>query len=361
MSSASNKNKKYRLKLTYQINSKDEKLIIEKESFIVKNDKGIIKNIRKQTDINPEKEEILFEISNKKNIIKLQNVINEKNTCDPNDLDILDKRIWYIINSENNEYYLYQNDIIKFGNMKFAVNEINLIEDDGDDEEIKKKKENDINNNDNKYKDLNENSNLILDIVPFFENSKRCRFCDSYNVNLCKCKEFKHLKCLQKNIKSKTKINETEIIKSYIIDDFYCNKCNINYPFKLKPTKDTTLNLIDINYPEFENYIVLESLGYKNKENENKKIIYLLVLNDKIIKIGKNKDNNIVIDDGSISDKQAIIKFDKKNKKIILENKSEKFNTFVLGRNPLKMNESKIQFLAGKIPFEAELEKIINE
>ena len=116
---------------------------------------------------------------------------------------------------------------------------------------------------------------------------------------------------------------------------------------------------------EFENmnYIVLEYLGKitgkssnenggdKNNEDKELKKVYIIKLEDELIKIGRNtKDNinDINIPDRSISRSHAVLKFNKENGDLILENRSkknkEKTSTYILIKDNFKLKRNKIKF-----------------
>ena len=87
------------------------------------------------------------------------------------------------------------------------------------------------------------------------------------------------------------------------------------------------------------------------------KLVHLIELNDKVIKIGRGNNNDIIICDPSISKQHAIIRYNKENGKILLKNISKKFGTSILLKNSLKLNENRIQLQIGKIFLEAQIMK----
>ena len=345
----------------YQLIKKINK-IINKECYLVKAENDI-KTVEKQIDINYRKnEENLFQIRfNKNNTIKLDNqIIIKKKFQTKESLDFLDKKLWYIIDSENCGYSLCESDIIKIGDMKYIIHEISFIQD-----------------NENNLNDENKNIRPYYYKVPEIDNYKKCKFRiadndaynDDYNVCLCNCKnELIHFPCLKKYIKIEKSENGKNTIKRYFTNNAYCKKCYTAFPIKFQlKGKNIFFDTIHIEKPTDSNYIILESLGhkyeYENKNengNEEKKIgynklVYVIKLDEDIIKIGKNEKNDIVINDPSVGDEHAKIFFDKKNKKILLKNLSKDNNTFVLIKKDLEVNEKINKIKVRNIIVEANL------
>ena len=110
---------------------------------------------------------------------------------------------------------------------------------------------------------------------------------------------------------------------------------------------DKIYEFVDLNLPEENDYLVLESLDYI-KKNLNLKTLYLIQLLDKEITLGRHSENDISIRDLTVSRFHAVLKYDKENGNLFLENKSEKFGTLVLIRGNLKIKEEKINFQIGR-------------
>ena len=201
---------------------------------------------------------------------------------------------------------------------------------------------------------------MVFDSSPEMKKNKKCRFCECYNVSLCQCDKLVHFTCFKKNLNEKVNSfeNDKKTVTTYKIEDFYCKICKTPYPIKFRIDFHNSTDIFDvfnIDKKSYLNYIMLESLGHKNKDGGYQKIVYLIKLTKDIVKIGRNKDNDIIIDDPSIKDFHAQIKFDKTNKKILLENKTDKPDVAVLIKNPLKMNKKKIHLQCGRTFFEAKI------
>ena len=92
------------------------------------------------------------------------------------------------------------------------------------------------------------------------------------------------------------------------------------------------------------------------------KLIYVIKLtedNKNAINIGRIMDgNDIIIRDPSISKMHAEIKYDKERGKILIKNKSKKFGTSILIKNPLIIKNKKILLQNGSTLIEAKLMKV---
>ena len=154
-----------------------------------------------------------------------------------------------------------------------------------------------------------------------------------------------------------------ENVIRYKIKNFYCDKCNMQYPlrFKIKEISEEYIyELIDLTLPlEETDFLVLESLNYRE---DKAKIIYIVKFDKKLeIPIGrkeKDENNNIINDfidnDISISGIHAILKKDKSGN-IIIEDKSSKYGTSVLIKGNIKLREDIINFQIGKSYISARL------
>ena len=211
---------------------------------------------------------------------------------------------------------LNKNDIIKIGKIKFSFNEFNI---DGIDKIKYENKENSYNLSllnsktdplfnmiyDAERVDLNNNEKIICNICYSDENTE-----ENPLINLCHCNggmKFSHFNCIKLWIKTKLiiKENSRKNVKSYNFTSFNCKICKTPFPFKFRiKDKNNNMNkiysLIDIEKPEFENYLVLESLDQIN-ENNNFKTIHVITLNEENFIIGRGHECDIRINDISVS------------------------------------------------------------
>ena len=395
-------------------NPKEIDTCFEDNTFICFKKNTIIR-VNNQSNIEPRKGEILlFKIRKDKstNDYLLENPIPTKISEDSsNSLNI---KLWYILNNEksdnndgiiniNDNYYLCEKDIAKFGNIKYIIQEISL------DVKLKLTISNSINNNSEityteentessqenqenqisqekqvnyNINSLNDNSADIFDFLPtlkeyYIEGKKDkdyvvCGICKQKKykkenplIKLCSC-NFVHFNCVKKIIKLKAKIIDTENAKNYYLKGLNCKKCHTIYPLKFK-ILDNIYQFYEIEKPTDSDYMIFESVESKMYYG-HMKLIHVIKLNDNIIKIGrKGGINDVIICDPSVSKEHAFIKYNKEKGKILLSNISKKFGTLILIKKSLKINEQKIQIQIGKVFIEArtmkfgEFQKIKNK
>lgn len=387
---------------------------IEESTYVIRTKDDLFKNIEQHADIKDKEGDVLiFYVNNtRKNTFFLMNPIPKKLKLNEKNLDYLNNKMWYVLrsvdlenykqdNSNNNDdYHLNENDIIRIGKIKYVVQKIYLIQ-----------KENNLNSSEpptpileDSYNisDLNKGLGPVFDVyevnnysgyADIDDKEKKqdkikmiCKFCPKDNINedtddgedflisVCKCKELVHYKCLKNYFKSlleKKKNNENEIyddVMTFI--NFQCDDCKEQYPTKFKLTKvDKIFDLIEIETPIDCNYMILESLDYKQNESYIKSIhiIKFIKKNGEPFKIGRDNDNDIQDTDISISRHHAIIRFNDIDGKIIIQNWNSKYGTLILVRKPINILDKKIYLQVGKTYIEGSLmnyeeyEKIKNE
>ena len=364
--------------------TKNLKAFIGESISITRN--GCDLNSAKIFQTNKNEETILDIIKSNDSIYQFENQI--KNNMEPNENNIsqLNNKIWYIINNEpllnnqmskshlnniNKDYYLTQNDIIKLGRIKLIITESRINTDDSDGK---------VSNleNANKFNNINE-LNLKVD-CPFEliykakclgdeeneieknnEEKILCKICyseeiDNINnpmVHLCNCKgglNYAHFECIK--LWMKTKLiqieNSKQTVKSYYIQGFNCEICKTPYPFKFKKQKnDKIYELIDIERPLNTNYIILESLN-QIKENNNIKSIHVISLvNEEDILIGRGNMCDVRIKDISVSRFHSKLKFNLKEKTLLIKDLISKFGTLILVKSPFEIKEP-IQLQIGR-------------
>ena len=374
-------------KLNYNLNENDiikfgrKKYSIDKihiasknnidEDFYKNNNISYVSIINKKSkpifniDIKPNK----YKISNKKNIniekaneekankvneVKA-NKLNEINKV--NEVNIKDSKN---INKNNNETYIdSKNDNINFKNSINNTNN-NILNNNSSGQ-----------NNDKNGKNYYQNNSILLPTNDHSinvqngnennnnydsenENDIICTHCLEPNYNednplvcLCNCKIFYHYECLKKIMKSKV-INQNykKTVTTYKCIIFYCHICLKPYQVRFRiPEIDRTYELIDLNLPEKTDYICLESLDYiKDNNNNNIKILHIAQLIDNEINIGRANYNDIIDEDKTVSREHAILKYNKYNQNLFLENKNGKFGTLILIRGNIKIREEKTYF-----------------
>ena len=371
-------------KETYEINT-----LIENATFIVRRDKNFIR-VDMQSEIQKHMgEELLFKVRIKNNdIFMLENPVPNKNiplTID--NINNLNNKIWFVLNSnnpklenENEDYYLCENDVIRMGNIKFMVKEFHIEDIKEKDEKIKlNEEEGNLKNENYNINKLNENGgpifNFFTQINKYFfsqeEASKENIVCDLCKKNdcdkdnplvaFCNCNYF-HFDCLKNKIKKDNLTffqNEKKTIDTYYIKRYKCENCRLVYPLSFKIEQfEQIYQLFDISKPNDRNYMILESIEDKVYYGFLK-LIYVIKLTENNINIGRTMNgNDIIIRDPSISKTHAEIKYDKEKGRILIKNKSHKFGTSILIKNPLMIKNKKILLQNGRTLIEAKLMKV---
>ena len=374
-----------------------------------------------------EDDKVLFRVRySKKN--KIYEIINPIRKMEYNfkNVEELNNKIWLLMKStknclyeiNNNEYYLNENDIIKFGRKKYLIIKKKILINDRHKEKknninIKNKEfgsviniitlnqkiyqiyqpilstykkeyskysngdisedteflssismENKDENNINVFQNNNLENDEITNINNFCIKCENCCLTeDDLKLKLCKCPYYVHYNCFKKFSEEKLikiKNNESTVI-SYILEKFNCGECGKPYPlrFQIKYDDDKNASIKysfydDIKLPDDTNYMILECLSCTEEKYNNKKYIYVLKLTDDDLTIGSNDKNDIFDTDKSISEFHTVIKFNKETGNITLVNESN-FGTSVLVKNNIKLIDDK------KIYFQVENAFIIAE
>jgi hypothetical protein len=204
----------------------------------------------------------------------------------------------------------------------------------------------------------------INDFDDLDEKDEKCRICFECNSSkenplllLCKCHNYIHFECLKLYFMKKLKIVESGkgAVTTYILERCNCEICLTPYPTRFRiPKFDIIYDLVDVSLPNDLDYMILESLDYI-KDNKNLKLIHLIQLKDDNIFIGRHTLNDIVDNDISVSRYHSVLKYDRENGKIFLENRSEKFGSLVLVRGNIKMRNKTINFQVGRTYITANL------
>ena len=168
-------------------------------------------------------------------------------------------------------------------------------------------------------------------------------------ICLCNCHNYIHYECLKMYLNTKIIIyeNSKKIVTTYRCEKFNCDKCLKPYPLRFRiPEFNKIYKLIDFILPKETDYICLESLDYF-KDKGVIKTLHIVQLIDEEITIGRNKNNDIIDYDSSISSEHAILRYNKNNGNLILEDKNGKSETLVLVRGNIKITEEKTFFQIG--------------
>ena len=326
--------------------------------------------------------ELLFSVIKEDNDFFISKQFNYNQNPSIKSIDSISNNLWYVLNSEtkkkfyksgskyNEDYFLNKNDIIKIGKIKFSFSEFNI---DGIDKIRYENKENSYNLSllnskteplfnmiyDAERVDINNTEKIICNICYSDENTD-----ENPLINLCHCNggmKFSHFNCIKLWMKTKLiiKENSRKNVKSYNFSCFNCKICKTPFPFKFRiKDKNNNMNkiysLIDIEKPEFENYLVLESLDQIN-ENNNFKTIHVITLNEENFIIGRGHECDIRINDISVSRVHAILHFDMIRKLLLLRDLKSKFGTLVLVKKPIKILKKYIRLQIGRTFIETKL------
>ena len=327
----------------------------DKKSIFYCKNKNVILPIDNQTEINEQLEICFRARKSKNNYYELIYPIIKIPYSDYSEIEKLDNRLWYILksadpknNSENpnDDYNLLENDIIKFGKSKYEI--------------IEKHISNSSTEQNNQINNINRKFGLIFDeFIPEYSNENdTCFFCEDRKlskeipkVKLCKCDKYAHKECCKDEIKKrlkhiKPKNNKKENVIRYIWKDFNCNECKTPIPSKF------FFNFDEVK-PKDSDYIILESLNEKRKHIND--IFVVKLEGEEILTIGRNINNDIIIDDDdSISREHCILNYNKSNGFLTIKDKS-KFGTSVLIKGNAKIEKNKkLYFQNGNIYIKAE-------
>lgn len=131
------------------------------------------------------------------------------------------------------------------------------------------------------------------------------------------------------------------------------NNFSDRFNIRNSPLKTFELFQVEKNYEK--NFIILESLNYKNKK-EDVKNIYIIYLNknfnnnienhENIIKIGRNNKCDMVVKDISISRVHSEITLE--NNGFFLRDNFSKFGTLVLLKRDIEITEKKLMLQIGR-------------
>ena len=353
-------NKKYNISYVSIINKKSKSIFIiniKSNKFKISNKKNYYKKlneINKENQINKEEEvnevnEInevndindVYEINEVKEV-NYQKFKNSNQNINENNLDFKNKTI-----STNNN--INNSIITKQSNQN---NSKNIINQNTSQKTTKKETSNlqNENGNENDSHSENEFDKCWLCLISFSS-------IDNPLICLCDCHNYIHFECLKMYLTSKITVTQNlkRTVTTYTCEKFNCDICLKPYQLRFRiPEIDRTYELIDLNLPEETDYFCMESLDYiKNKNNI--KTVHIVQLIDEEINIGRNNYNDIIDTDISVSRDHAVIKYNKNNRNLFLENKDGKYGTLILVRGNIEVKEEKTYFQIGNTKISMEL------
>ena len=369
-----------RIKIIEQTIPNDNAYII-KQNQNVNNAYKIINNL---SEFNSNSDnQILFHLrkSFKNNCYEIINPIMKYNQIQKHSeyIEDLNNKFWYVIRSKNpineendEDYVLNENDIIKLGEKKYEVTKIRINKAD-DNYERSRDTENYYN-----ISEINKKAGSIFkfDIkkdkyrVPLESSENKdcekegeqCWICleasstsiDNPLINICKCKnKFVHYLCLKQYLQTKIKIRENfkHTVYTYCCNKFNCDMCLTPYPTRFKISEfNKEYELIDLNLPEEFDYMILESLDFIKEKDDKKgniKRIHVIQLTEDEIYIGRNGINDVIDEDLTVSRNHAILKYNRAEGEVVLENRSETYGTLVLIKGNIKMKSKNLNLQIG--------------
>ena len=233
---------------------------------------------------------------------------------------------------KSNKILILKEDKIRIENKD---NDVNIIQEDN---EIKSEKSN-----------KNDNNNE-LEIKRKATKNKICRICymeedDSKNNPLldpCTCSgsmKYIHYNCLKHWVNSKcyTKIETiNQCCSIYKIKPLECELCKTQFPDVI--TKNGNIYNISEFKPEFENYLIFESLTLDKNKNKYNYVVSLNE-NDNMIYVGRDKESHVLFSDISVSRTHCILHIEKNN--IYINDNDSTFGTLILMQlNSIKLMEN---------------------
>lgn len=134
-----------------------------------------------------------------------------------------------------------------------------------------------------------------------------------------------HLECLKRWVSTKMIVEKLPLIQTYFWNSFECEICKTPFPFTFK-CNDRTYNLVELQKPTDEDYLILEIFTLKKNLS---KLVHILTPKspNQLYRLGRGNDQEIKIGDISVSRSHATIQF--KNGQFILQDNVSKFGTLV--------------------------------
>ena len=335
----------------YEINT-----VIEESTYIIIRMGKDILRAERQNDIESKSmEKLLFRIKRDSDFNYLLENPSAINISEYN-AESLNDKLWYTINSNSNsdkslfinkeDYFICQYDIIKFGNIKYIVKEITI-------ENVPKEINFEFYPSIQTYYFSKNNDKNGKEIICEICNKSECNE-DNPIVKFCSC-NYIHFNCLQDKISKSTYTKENEKVKNYYINHLKCGTCDYIFPIHFK-LGEKQYDLIKIEKPSTDSqidYIILESIEKKIFYGYMKLIHVIEIKEDNdIISIGRNKKNDMIVCDPSVSKEHAQLIYNQKENKILLKNLSKKFGSLALIKSAINIGNKRMQIQTGKFMFE---------
>jgi len=162
--------------------------------------------------------------------------------------------------------------------------------------------------------------------------------------------KYIHLNCLQlwvnQRIETKSYANSTIITWKSLA----CELCKTHYPFAIY-FNGKIYELLNYRLPQ-PPYVIFE---YYSKDSVNSNGLCIITFTNKnILKMGRHVDNDVVINDVSVSRRQATLQWDEES--LFIADSGSKFGTLTLLRQPRIVGE-KLEVQCGKSLIEFDVKK----
>ncbi|CAI2379799.1 unnamed protein product [Moneuplotes crassus] len=174
-----------------------------------------------------------------------------------------------------------------------------------------------------------------------------CRIClseDSDNdnpmISPCKCSgtmKYIHLDCLKEWLSSKRSEKKGTYFSSYLWENVYCELCKDNFTENVT-TQFGVVNILGIETPTSNNYIILEALNSEEVLRKNTKMVHIIDFKKlKKLNVGRGHDNHVRITDISIS--RLHCKLICMKKEIYLDDQGSKFGSLIAEQKPIDLSK----------------------
>ena len=296
-------------------------------------------NIKNGNNISNNGIKIISSNNNSKIINEIIEISSNKKFLKNNNLNSVKTTNQTIVPTNRNTKLIIKQDKVIENNNNFANNE----------EKSNKSNESKVRNEEKENNSDKGDNNSEFHEKRKISKNNICRICfmeedDKENNPLldpCICAgsmKFIHIKCLQHWISSKcyTKIETmNKNCQIYKIKPLECELCKTPFPDII--TKNEKNYIVNEFKPEYENYLIFESLTLDKNKNKYNYIVELNK-NDKKVFVGRDKESHVLFSDISVSRTHCI--FNIENDNIYINDNDSTFGTLVLMQsNSIKLIE----------------------
>ena len=145
--------------------------------------------------------------------------------------------------------------------------------------------------------------------------------------------KYVHLLCLQQWVNSRTVINEDNSCISIFLNEYKCELCKSNFPFKYE-INERKVKILNFKKPQ-KPYVIFELLD--KDQNHNYEISIISFAKKNQITVGRSHDCDFRIEDISVSRSHSRLSF--YENKLFIEDNGSKFGTIVKVVQPILLSE----------------------